>query len=154
MLKKVLLCWALILLVASACFFGQDEMTYYEEHYKAHLEKVSEKIRQEIISHLQSKIKDFSINEELSEKLKSYVAACSSYEDINAFAFTKDNGVNYSKIWAIKGKVFSQKDISEKLDKYSTLFQNLNSLKDIQLMLSMTGELEKGFIFVLVFYTP
>lgn len=154
MVKKSLIFGFILIIVSSFAGFSQDEMLYYETFYPGYLREVNERIRQEIISYLQSKIKEFDISEDLSEKLKEYAEKCGNYEAIDPMEFIKDIDLKYSKIWALKGKVFSQKDISEKLDNYSSLFQTLNMTRNVKLTLSMTGELEKGFNFVMIFFTP
>ncbi len=151
-MKKALFFLALLAFIGTSISFGQDEMIYYEKHYQAHLEKVSQQIREEIISYLHNRIRDFNVDDLMSRELGIYLEKCASYDEIDPMAFVRDWDISFSKIWTIKGKVFSRKDISKKLDSYSNLFENLNSLKGVRLIYSTSGELEKGFSFVLIFF--
>lgn len=154
MFKKTIILLFTLVLVLSFTNFAQDEMLYYEQYYPGHLRRVNERIREEIIVYLQSKVSDFNICEDLSNKLENYAESSDNYDAIEPLEFIKDIDLKFSRVWALKGKVFSEAQISEKLGIHSELFTALNRTQNVMSAVAMTGDLEKGFNFILIFYTP
>lgn len=142
----------ILTLAFSLNFYCRDDMLYYEKYYPAHLERQNEKVREEVLSYLENKVSRFEVCDELSEKITTF-SKTEDYEAIDLTGLITDLKLKYTEIWALKGKVFSKQNISNEMAKYSELFETLNEKKNVMLGIGMTGELEQGFNFVLVFYT-